>query len=144
MQDDALLGSTGPKSFDEGAPVAASENPACGSCGGPHRFDTSVPSVLWNRVIRGQGLPDYLCTSCVVRAFAAAGESFTAELYGDGFSGLTIDVRVNGRDAKVAEQINEQNNVLRFAISEAARILSEAHRIACEPQHPRRDNGDCK
>lgn len=50
----------------------------CGGCGGPHRFDTSVPSVLWNRVIRSQGLSEYLCAACIVREFAKAGVSFTA------------------------------------------------------------------
>jgi hypothetical protein len=68
-------------------PPAESENPIappCRSCGGPHPFDTSVPSEAWNRVIKGRGLPDYLCLSCIVQAFAAAGEGFTAKLFGPG------------------------------------------------------------
>lgn len=64
--------------------VGASEpTPPCMGCGGPHRFDTSIPSALWNKVIRGADLPDYLCTSCIVAAFVRAGVSFTAELYGE-------------------------------------------------------------
>lgn len=105
--------------------------PTCSGCGGPHRFDTGVPSVLWNQVIRGQGLPDYLCAACVVREFAKAGVSFTAQLYGDGFSGLNIEVRVNGVEAQDAARINDENTALRVAVSEAARILSEAHTAAC-------------
>lgn len=71
----------------------------CADCGGPHMFDTSVPSPLWNRVIRGGGLPEYLCTSCIVRAFVKAGEGFTAQLWGDGFNGVTIEVIINPQGA---------------------------------------------
>ena len=63
---------------------------ACGGCGGPHRFDTSVPSVLWNRVIRPLDIGEYLCLTCIVREFAKAGISFTATLWGDGLGGLPI------------------------------------------------------
>lgn len=33
----------------------------CQQCGGPHPFDTSIPGHIWNKIIRPQGLPDYLC-----------------------------------------------------------------------------------
>lgn len=100
---------------------AASERKAgeagqCGGCGGPHRFDTSVPSVLWNRVVRAAGLADYLCATCVVRAFAKAGVSFTATLYGDDFDGLPISVEINGATSTAAHEIQEQNNSLRAAL----------------------------
>jgi hypothetical protein len=52
----------------------------CAQCGGPHDFDTSIPSELWNHVIRAKGLPEYLCTTCIVREFVRAGTSFTANL----------------------------------------------------------------
>ena len=74
----------------------------CGGCGGPHPFDTSVPSPLWNRVIRDGGLSDFLCTTCIVLAFVKAGESFEAELYGPPVDRAdatvpTITVTVGGR-----------------------------------------------
>lgn len=68
--------------------------PPCQGCGGPHPFDTSIPSPSWNRVIRAAKLPDYLCLLCILRAFAAAREGFAAELWGDGFSGMWIQVHV--------------------------------------------------
>ena len=107
------------------------KRPACGGCGGPHLFDTSVPSVLWNRVIRPQGTSEYLCTSCIVRAFARAGMSFTATLWGDGFNGLPLAVEVNGATATVAYELSEQNTMLRST-------LMGAH--ACATL---RDDGTC-
>lgn len=77
--------------------VITRENPPCLLCGGPHPFDTTVPSDTWNRVIRAQGLPEYLCTTCIIRAFALAGVSFTAELWSariDQFAGLPIAVTI--------------------------------------------------
>ena len=72
--------------------------PACVGCGGPHPFDTTLPSPTWNRVIRAAGLPDYLCTTCIVRAFVLAGEGFTAELWGEAFTGTPIEVRVGSAE----------------------------------------------
>jgi hypothetical protein len=105
-----------------GDPVGEPQSTAgiCDQCRGPHVFDTSVPSVLWNQVIRGAGLPDYLCTTCVVRAFAAAGVSFTAHLYGEGFNGTPIDVTVRGVEPQTVELLEEQNNVLRVALCDVA------------------------
>jgi len=74
-------------------------NPPCARCGGPHPFDTSVPSVRWNAVIRANGWADYLCLACIVEAFACipeGGTSFTAELFGGPFTGLPIEVRMHG------------------------------------------------
>jgi hypothetical protein len=58
-----------------------------------------VPSARWNAVIRGRGLPDYLCLTCIVEAFAARRESFTATLWGgvNEFTGLPIEVKVGSR-----------------------------------------------
>lgn len=67
----------------------------CSLCGGPHSFDTSVSNDQWNAVIRANGLPDYLCFVCVVKAFTARGLGFTATLWGDGLSGVSIEVHVN-------------------------------------------------
>lgn len=66
----------------------------CSGCGGPHEFDTSVPSELWNKVIRGGGYADYLCLTCIVAAFAHQGQDFTATLWGGNFRGTAIEVRV--------------------------------------------------
>ena len=85
----------------------------CGGCGGPHPFDTSVPSVRWNAVIRQAGLPEYLCLTCIVKAFAQCGESFTATLWGGEFNGLPIEVVINGKNATDAAAINEENTSLR-------------------------------
>lgn len=111
-----------------GTPVT---NPPCALCGGPHPFDTSVPSVLWNRVVRVQGLPEYLCCTCVIATFVRAGVSFTAELYGQGFSGAPIEIQVSHQAATTLREVNDQNCLLRHSISEAARILTEAHSSAC-------------
>jgi hypothetical protein len=101
----------------------------CGSCGGPHQFDTSVPSVIWNQVIRAQGLSEYLCTTCIVREFARAGRNFTAALYGAGFHGLPIEIQVDNAVAQDAHLIQEENNALRWKLFEAeatlARVMQE-------------------
>lgn len=70
------------------------DNPPCGNCGGPHQFDTSIPSYLWNEVVRASGKSDYLCLSCIVSVFASAGKSFTATLWGDNLDGIQIAVTV--------------------------------------------------
>lgn len=69
-------------------------NESCHLCGGPHLYDTSIDSETWNRVIRDRGLPEYLCCSCIVAAFAAAREGFTARLWAEDFTGATIEVRI--------------------------------------------------
>lgn len=122
----------------------------CGKCGGPHRFDTSVPSHQWNRVIRAAGLPDYLCTTCIVAAFVLAKEGFTAELYGrsdgqgdpldesaDGFDlhGDAIEVRVGGRELDTVRELRDENNRLRSALGE----LNQKHPLLvelCRPPEP--------
>jgi hypothetical protein len=96
----------------------------CALCGGPHDFDTSVPSVIWNQVIRAKGLPDYLCTACIVREFVREGQSFTAELWNEEFNGVPIEVIINGQIAKDAALIQEENNALRNRLSETAEILT--------------------
>ena len=94
------------------------KNPPCGLCGGPHPFDTVIPSVVWNRVVRAQGLPDYLCLTCIVRAFVATGESFTAELIGAAIVSTALEIRIDSRDAKDAVLVSEENTVLRARIRE--------------------------
>lgn len=69
-------------------------NPPCSHCGGPHPFDTVVPSALWNQVIRGGQLPDYLCLTCIVQAFTNAGLSLPCELWGAGFDGVSLFVLI--------------------------------------------------
>ena len=72
-------------------------SPRCSGCGGPHLFDMSVPSDAWNRVIRGNGYPDYLCASCILAAFARNRESFTATLWNDTFDGLPVSFVIGAK-----------------------------------------------
>ena len=88
----------------------------CGGCGGPHRFDTSVPSVVWNAVIRKKGLSEYLCLGCVVREFVREGRSFTATLWGDGLGGIPIEIRINSQPARDADEVGEENIALRHKL----------------------------
>ena len=92
----------------------------CGGCGGPHNFDTSVPSVVWNEVIRAKGGSEYLCLTCIVREFAKVGRSFTATLYGASLDLTKIEVRVGGQVAEDAYKIQEENNALRWKVAEAS------------------------
>ena len=105
----------------------------CGYCGGPHRFDTSVPSVLWNAVIRPLGGSEYLCLTCVAEAFARQGTSFTATLWGAGFNGLPIAVEINGAASTAAHDLGEENNWLRAALSEVYDRAREALDGATRP-----------
>jgi hypothetical protein len=72
----------------------------CAGCGGEYRYDISIASTLWNRVIR-EGGPEregeLLCGACILRAFVKAGQSFSAVLSGDDMNGTMIHVEVNGR-----------------------------------------------
>lgn len=97
----------------------------CAQCGGPHDFDTSVPSVVWNRVIRAQRLPEYLCTTCIVREFAKRGEGFTATLWSEEFNGVPIEVGVNTARANVAAEISDENTSLRQQVKELQGELLE-------------------
>lgn len=93
--------------------------PPCAKCGGPHPFDTSIPSVVWNEEVRAAGLPDYLCPACILRHFAERNVSFTCELWGDGLSGIPISVHVNNRRARASQRIQAENNDLRHRLFEA-------------------------
>lgn len=95
------------------APPALDPADFCSMCHGPYRFDTSIPSVVWNRVVRAQNLPEYLCLSCILKTFVAAGKSFTAELSGDGFHGEAIAVEINGLAVSDVAEIQQENNLLR-------------------------------
>lgn len=108
--------------------------PMCAGCGGPHPFDTTIPSPIWNRVIRGAGLPDYLCLTCIVQAFAVAGEGFTAQLWGPEFSGLPIEVLVNGQGARSAAALSEENTTFRSTLS---KILDLGHDVLDDATRPR-------
>lgn len=85
----------------------------CAQCGGPHEFDTSIPSVTWNEVIRAKALPEYLCTTCIVREFVRAGRGFTATLWNEEFNGVKVEFVVNGQNANDAALVNEENNRFR-------------------------------
>ena len=109
--------------------------PVCSGCGGPHPFDTSVPSVVWNRVIRDGGLPDYLCTTCIVRAFALVGESFTATLWSPEFDGLPIHVMVRDQVAADATAISDENTRLRaelYALRYPPASAPASHKSSCQ------------
>lgn len=98
----------------------------CNGCGGAYRFDTSLPSVVWNRIMRvnGEG-PELLCAACIILAFVKAGESFTAELFGAGFTGVPIEVRINGAAATDAALIQGENNQLRAALRSNEALAAE-------------------
>jgi hypothetical protein len=98
-------------------------NPPCNGCGGPHPFDTSVPSVRWNAVIRKAGLPDYLCLTCIVSAFVRAGESFTAELIGEEHPFEPIEVRTRGQVATDAQALSAENTRLRAELTRLQEAL---------------------
>lgn len=98
---------------------AEKSNPPCEHCGGPHPYDMSVPSPLWNRVVRPLKMGDYLCATCIIEAFAGSRESFTAELWSEGFDGLLIEVRVDGKISQAAREATNENNELRAKLSAA-------------------------
>jgi hypothetical protein len=108
------------------------QNPRCSLCGGPHPFDTTVPSVVWNEVIRAEGWPDYLCLTCVVTAFALfgqSGQSFTAELIGELFpGGLPIEVRINEQVARDSAKVSDENTTLRADLA----ALRQQHQALVE------------
>lgn len=104
----------------------------CAGCGGPHDFDTSVPSVMWNAVIRAKGLPEYLCTTCIVREFVRANLGFTATLWNEEFYGVPIELIVNGQNAKDAEALTEENNSYRVRLAEADAVVSKLHDLLFE------------
>lgn len=100
-------------------------NPPCALCGGPHDFDTSVPSAVWNRVIRTKGLPEYLCTTCIVREFVKDGEGFTAQLWNEEFYGVPIEMIVNGKNANDAALVSDENTAYRVRIEKLETALAE-------------------
>lgn len=108
----------------------------CAQCGGHHDFDTSIPSAIWNAVIRA--LPEYLCTTCIVREFAKSGRSFTAQLWDEEFNGLPIEVIIDGQNANAAVAVTEENNRLRVELES---LRSEANR-AVEVVERKRDGWD--
>ena len=112
------------------------EGPPCAGCGGPHPFDTSVPSPTWNAVIREAGLPDFLCLGCIVAAFARAGQGFTARIAGAGFRDLPVEFRIGGKAAEDASRLTAENDRLRLALREIGDHASEAHTEACRPPSP--------
>lgn len=95
----------------------------CRGCGGPHPFDTQVPSPSWKRVIRDAGIPDFLCATCIVAAFTRAGEGFTAELRGQGFDGVAVEFRVGGKVATDALELFEANRELTHRLRDTRAAL---------------------
>lgn len=95
----------------------------CQGCGGPHQFDTSIPSPVWNRVIRARELPENLCASCILAEFAKADCGFTATLWANpdipavaGIpAGQPIAVSIGGSIATASAELVEENNRLRSA-----------------------------
>lgn len=109
----------------------------CAQCGGPHNFDTSVPSTVWNQIIRAKGLPEYLCATCIIQEFVRANQGFTATLWNEEFNGVPIEVIVNGQNAQDATAIQKENNSLRNKLRAAATATGEACTCAChdDPKH---------
>lgn len=109
----------------------------CNNCGWPHPFDTSVSSAVWNDVIRRAGLPEYLCTTCIITAFVQANTSFCATLWGDQFSGAVapaIEVRVNSQPPRDAEMVSEENNTLRIRVRELEDAAAAAGPVDASPE----------
>lgn len=98
--------------------VDVDDGQPCHRCGGPHQFDTSVPSVEWNEVIRGSGLPDYLCLSCIVLAFGSVGRGVHVTLWGGPFHGLPLALHFNSRRAQSTARVQDENNRLRALVKE--------------------------
>ena len=96
------------------------KNPPCRGCGGPHPFDTTVPSAVWNETIRAAGLPDYLCLTCIVLEFARQGKSFTADLVGDGLSFVPISIEIDGMIARDVIVVSRENTALRQRLENTA------------------------
>lgn len=108
--------------------------PPCAMCRAPYQFDTTIPSRVWNRVVRSRGLPEYLCTTCIVKVFAEAGESFTATLWGGKFNGLAIDLRVNWKRAQDAALVSEENTRLRVQIRALLDAMQDNQLISSQLQ----------
>lgn len=104
---------------------------ACGGCNGPHPYDTTIPSAVWNAIIRAQNLPDYLCLTCIVRAFALAGQGFTATLWDADLKGMAVEFRIGGWVAEDAVIVQDENNRLRYA-RQAAEARAARYRKALE------------
>lgn len=102
-----------PQSRVYASPGSAADKPPCSGCGGRHPFDTVIPSAVWNAVIRHAELPEYLCTTCIVRAFVRANQGFTATLWGDGLDGVSVEFIIGGNIAIDAALISEENTTLR-------------------------------
>lgn len=79
----------------------------CQLCGGPHEFDTSIPSQLWNKIIRKNKFPDTLCASCIIKIFTIYKQSFIATLWSDSLNGIPIEVKVKGKDAEILKESQE-------------------------------------
>lgn len=118
----------------------------CLSCHGPHLFDTSVPSPLWNRVIRENGLPEYLCASCVIKAFVQARTSFIAELYGPDVDGEQVpriavavdEIPVTDSYGHLQAANRELQERIRELEAERERILATSHSWESEAQAVRK------
>lgn len=110
-----------------------STNPPCQGCAGPHPFDTTIESALWNDVIRRAGLPDYLCLTCIVDAFAKAERSFTGDLCGGGFGFVHFEFVFNGRKPEDLQLVAEQNNILRVALRDIGHHANSVLSAVCRP-----------
>ena len=80
-------------------------------------------------MIRAQGLPEYLCTTCIVREFARVGRSFTASLWGDGLNGLAIEIRFAGQDGLTVAEPSEADKA---KAREVCGRLGEGHEPALD------------
>ena len=86
----------------------------CDNCGGEYRFDTSIPSPVWNEVVRAKGGSEFLCIQCVVLAFVQAGRAVRATLWGDneGVTETEIFIRPKGTDESHAECHAQEERLL--------------------------------
>jgi hypothetical protein len=121
--------------------------PRCNGCGGPCPYEMSIPSVLWNRVIRADGPEgdnEYLCPTCIIHAFAGARVSFAAILSGDGVSGVHLEVSFDGESGLLGAlaSVQEENNRLRLDVARLqVKARSEDRRMAASWDTRRRKYG---
>ena len=101
-----------------------SDTPPCTLCGGPHPFDTTIPAIIWNSVVRAAGLPEYLCLSCIITAFAEKKISFTAVL-GIRGNAIPVEISIDSRSSQDAAIISNENTQLRARIRELENDLEE-------------------
>lgn len=88
----------------------------CQRCGTGVEVEFTADSSQWNRLVRANGYPDYLCIRCFDGIAAAAGERYEVEFHWVGQAGVSVLARE--RDQRLA--------ALEAALRDIAQAASEA------------------